>query len=107
MRAMRRVPHGLDVLLSSAAILVIAAPLLFTRTGFQVDFTNHLWLSWVAGKGLVQAGHPVYFINTTTEGVFNPFFAFYGGTLYMVTGAISELLGGHPTIAYVGVALLA
>src|SRR5262249_42306499 len=73
----------------------------------QVDFTNHLWLVWVAGKAFVQAGHPTYFINTTTQGVFNPWFAFYGGTLYMITGAISELLGGHPVIAYVGVTMLA
>jgi hypothetical protein len=108
MRAVRRFRiTSLDVLLSGAAILVIAAPLLFTRKGFQVDFTNHLWLAWVAGKALVQAGHPTYFINTSTQGVFNPWFAFYGGTLYMVTGAISELLGGHPVTAYVGVTMLA
>ena len=50
---------------------------------------------------------PSYFINTTTQGVFNPWFAFYGGTLYMITGGISELLGGHPVIAYVGVTVIA
>jgi len=108
MRAMRRLEaNGLDVLLASAVILAVASPMLFTHSGFQVDFTNHLWLVWVAGKALVQAGHPTYFLNTTTQGVFNPWFAFYGGTLYMVTGGISELLGGHPVIAYVGVTMIA
>lgn len=99
--------HGVDALLTSAVTLAITAPMLFTRAGFQVDFTNHLWLVWAAGKALVRAGHPTYFINTTTQGVFNPWFAFYGGTLYMTTGAIGELLGEHPVIAYVGVTTLA
>lgn len=88
-------------------MLAVTAPLLFTRSGFAVDFTNHLWLVWVAGKALAQAGHPTYFFNTTTQGVFNPWFAFYGGTLYMATGAISELLGEHPVVAYVGVTVAA
>jgi hypothetical protein len=108
MRAMRGLRQsGVDALLAGAAILAVVAPMLFTRTGFQVDFTNHLWLVWAAGKSLVAAGHPTYFINTTTQGVFNPWFAFYGGTLYMITGGISELLGGHPVVAYVGVTVLA
>jgi hypothetical protein len=88
-------------------VLLIAAPLLFTDSGFSLDFTNHLWLAWVAGKALVQAGHPSYFINTTNAGVFDPWFAFYGGTLYTVTGGISELLGGHPIIAFAAITTLA
>jgi len=97
----------LDALAAMAAVLLIAAPLLFTDSGFSLDFTNHLWLAWVAGKALVQAGHPSYFINTTGAGVFDPWFAFYGGTLYTVTGGISELLGGHPIVAFAGVTTLA
>jgi len=90
-----------------AIVVVVAAPMLFTNSGFAVDFTNHLWLTWVAGHLLVQAGHPTYFLNAKSVGVFYPWFAFYGGTLYMIVGGISELLGGHPVLAYVGITTLA
>jgi hypothetical protein len=80
--------------------------MLFTNSGFALDFTNHLWLSWAAGKELFETGHPVYFLNTSGLGVFYPMFAFYGGTLYTLTGAIGHLLG-HPVFAYVAVTIIA
>jgi hypothetical protein len=95
-----------DCLATAAVTVLVAAPMLFTSSGFALDFTNHLWLSWLAGKGLVAAGHPVYFINTTSAGVFEPWFAFYGGTLYMIAGGLSELIGGHPLVAYLAIAVL-
>jgi hypothetical protein len=96
-----------DVLLTAAATLVVSGPMLFTRSGFGEDFTNTLWLVWVAGKTLAQAGHPEFFLNTQTLGVFYPLFTFYGGPLYMTTGAISELLGGNAEIAFIGVTMVA
>ena len=33
--------------------------------------------------------------------MFDPFFMFYGGTLYAVTGAFSALVGHSPRVAYV------
>ncbi len=96
-----------DVLIAAAAVLLVAAPLLFTSSGFGIDFTNHLWLNWVEGTGLAQAGHPSYFLSARGIGVFYPFFAFYGGTLYTIVGGISDLLGGQPIAAYVGVTTLA
>lgn len=96
-----------DVLIGAAAVLLVAAPLLFTDSGFAPDFTNHLWLNWVEGTGLLQAGHPSYFLNAHEIGVFYPFFAFYGGTLYTIVGGISDLLGGQPAAAFVGVTTLA
>lgn len=97
---------GLDVFATTVIVLVVVAPLLFTDSGFALDFTNHLWLVWAASKALVQAGHPSYFINAKDIGVFYPFFAFYGGTLYAITGAIAELTG-DPVSAFVGVTVLA
>jgi hypothetical protein len=97
----------IDVLIGAAAVLLVAAPLLFTSSGFAPDFTNHLWLNWVEGTNLLQAGHPSYFLNAHGIGVFYPFFAFYGGTLYTIVGGISDLLGGQPVAAYVGVTTLA
>lgn len=100
-------PRTSHIIGALAIVVVVAAPMLFTSSGFAVDFTNHLWLTWVAGHLLVQAGHPTYFLNAKSVGVFYPWFAFYGGTLYMIVGGISELLGGHPILAYVGITTLA
>jgi len=90
-----------DLLISAAAVLLVAAPLLFTSSGFGLDFTNHLWLSWVQGEAIAHSGYPSYFLNAHGLGVFYPFFAFYGGTLYTLVGGISDLLGGQPVAAYV------
>jgi hypothetical protein len=97
-----------DVLLATAVVLAVTGPLLFTSSGFELDFTNHLWLSSVAGRGLVEAGHPSYFINTFNPdtGVFYPYFVFEGGTQYTIIGGIGELIGGHFVIAYVGFIVL-
>jgi hypothetical protein len=102
-----RRPRELDLLVGATVVVLVAAPMLFTDSGFAVDFTNHLWLTWVAGKALVESGHPSYFLNASEVGVFYPWFAFYGGSLYMIVGGISELLGGHPVLAFVGVTTLA
>ena len=96
-----------ELLAAAFVVVLVAAPMLFTSSGFALDFTNHLWLTWAAGNALVRAGHPSYFLNTTEIGVFYPWFAFYGGSLYMIVGGVSELLGGHPILAYVGVTTLA
>jgi uncharacterized integral membrane protein len=99
-----RSARAIDVVVTSAAIALVAAPLL--RSNAPLDLVNHLWIVWAAGKTFIQAGHPAFFINTTTQGVFNPWFAFYGGTLYELTGAISELIG-HPYVAFAGVTVAA
>jgi hypothetical protein len=91
----------------TGVVLVVAAPLLFTNSGFMADFTNHLWLVWSQARSIATTLHPSYFINTTTEGVFNPWFAFYGGSLYGTTGAIAALLGDRPIVAFVGVTMIA
>jgi hypothetical protein len=96
-----------DVLLTTAMVTLIAAPMLFTRSGFALDFTNSLWLTWAAGKGLVAAGHPSFFLNSDVMGVFYPWLAFEGATLLVLTGGFGELLGGHPELAFVSVTTLA
>jgi hypothetical protein len=88
-------------------VIIVAAPLLFTRSGFGVDFTNYLWIVWVASKSLAQYGHLNYFINTTTIGIFYPWFAFDGGTLYGIAGGASDLVGDHAVVGFIGVTMLA
>jgi len=97
--------HRTDVAVAVIAIAVLAAPLA-VRSSEPLDFVNNLWVVWAGGKALVAVGHPTYFFNTTTQGIFNPWFAFYGGTLVEGTGALAELIG-HPYVAYAGVTLVA
>jgi hypothetical protein len=111
-RARARTVWG-DWALTVAAVALVSSPALFSQSGFATDFTNHLWLLDVAGKNLVAAGHPTFFLNAIGHGsatnvasvspigVFEPFYAFYGGTLYTLVGAIAQLLGS-PVAAYVG-----
>jgi hypothetical protein len=98
-----------EVLLAIAVVLVATGPALFTQESFGLDFTNAVWLASVAGRSLMEMGHPSYFINTLNpdSGVFYPFFAFTGGTLYTLIGGIAELIGGHFLIAYLAVIVLA
>ena len=42
---------------------------------------------------------PSYFTNTAQDGIFNPFFAFYGGSMYAVLGLLSVLLGNNVVAA--------
>lgn len=104
---MRISTTGFDVLMVVAAVLVVTAPVLFTNSGFAVDFTDDLWVGWVAGREFIQGWHPSYFFNTNQLGVFYPFFAFYGGTLYTATGVVSDMLGNNPLVGFAAVTALA
>jgi hypothetical protein len=77
---------------------VLALPLLTNRT-FGYDWPDHLWLVWQQAQSISQLGRPSYFLQAH-QGVFEPFFAFYGGTFYAVTGAVADLIGHHPTVAF-------
>ncbi len=76
----------------------------FTRGGYSEDFTNSLWLIWVAGHHFGHSLWPSFFLNVDASGgingIFNPEFAFYGGPLYTATGALSALLFNHAAAAY-------
>jgi hypothetical protein len=80
-------------------VAVLALPL-FTDRVFGNDWPDHLWLVWQQSQSISQLGRPSYFLQAAA-GVYEPFFAFYGGTFYSFTGGISALLGDHPTVAYV------
>ena len=81
-------------------IVALAWPLLFTDATFNKDWLNNLWYVWHQGQA-IQAGHaPSLFVNYS-GGVFYPFYAFYGGTLYVLTGTLSLALGDAPLQAYI------
>lgn len=82
------------------ACLFVLSPALFTPRGFGPDYTNHLWLVWQQGLAISDTGHPTLFLQQP-GGIFQPFYGFYGGTLYALVGGASALLGNHAYEVYV------
>ncbi len=81
--------------------LFVVSPALFTPWGFGPDYTNHLWLVWQQSSAISHTGHPTLYLQST-KGIFEPFYAFYGGTLYAATGTIAAIFGNHAYWAYIG-----
>jgi hypothetical protein len=92
-------PVLIDLAIATLAVLLIASPLLFTRDGFAPDFTNDLWLVGYQQHVIAAHLHPTLFLQSQ-EGVFYPLFAFYGGTLFALSGALAALLGGSTILAF-------
>jgi hypothetical protein len=93
-------PAVIDVAIATLAVLLIASPLLFTSDGFAPDFTNELWLADYQQHVIAAHLHPTLFLQTQRLGVFYPLFAFYGGTLFALTGALAVVLGGSTILAF-------
>jgi putative flippase GtrA len=93
-----RKPVVLDVAIATLVILLVASPLLLTRDGFAPDFSNELWLSAYQQHAISAQLHPTLFLQTQ-QFVFEPLFAFYGGTLFAITGGLGALLGDS-TVAF-------
>jgi hypothetical protein len=73
------------------ALLII--PMAFTERTFAPDWTNDVWLVWKQGQSLADLGHPSYYLNASLLGAFYPIYAFYGGTLWAVSGLLDVLVG--------------
>ncbi len=87
------IKRGLPVL--GVVVLVLGAltwPLLFTYSGFATDWEHHLWLIWHQSNSIRAAVFPSLFLNSDYS-LFNPTYAFYGGTLYALTGALALVVG--------------
>ncbi len=91
--AVRRTPAWL---ISAVVGLAVLSPALLTQRAFGSDWGNHAWLMWAQGESLRSLGKPTFFLQTETA--FEPWFAFYGGTLYVLGGALGIVLG--PLTAY-------
>jgi hypothetical protein len=91
---------------SVALIGVLAWPLLFTDKTFNPDWDNHLWYLWHQSTAIRNNHFPSLYLNYS-GGVFYPFYAFYGGTLYAVAGTLSLALGDAPLQTYILTYLLA
>jgi hypothetical protein len=97
------VAGGLTV--AAVVIFICAYPMIAGRAaklgdgGFVgFDWFAHLWYIWHQEESLRAHLLPSYFAQNTS-GVFDPHFAFYGGTLYALTGLVSIALGHEAAFA--------
>jgi hypothetical protein len=88
------------LLLASGIVAVLIAPMVLTGSTFGGDWPGHLWLVEMQARNIEYLGHPSLFVQSTF-GAFEPWYAFYGGTLYALVGAGAVLIGGHVLVAYV------
>lgn len=107
-------PISIGVITRNAASVVgpalligaLAWPIVFTDSIFNDDWLNHLWFMWHESLA-IRANHwPSLFLNYS-HAVFYPYYAFYGGTIYALTGALSLALGNAPMEAYIATYLMA
>lgn len=90
------------VAVGSAAVVigVLAWPMLLTSSGLGGDWEHHLWYVWQQSLAIRANGSPSLFLSTPYS-VLYPQYAFYGGTINAIAGALSLALGGSPIAAYV------
>jgi hypothetical protein len=79
-----------------AACLLLLSPMLLTNRSFGPDWTNHLWALSTQGDAISGGGPSLYF-HVDILGVFYPFYAFYGGSLYAIGGGLSLVFGSAVT----------
>jgi hypothetical protein len=96
---------GGGLTLAAVVIFICAYPLIDGRAaelrdgGFVgFDWFAHLWYIWHQEESLRAHVLPSYFAHNTS-GIFDPHFAFYGGTLYTITGAVSVAIGHEAAYA--------
>jgi hypothetical protein len=81
-------------------IAVVAWPLVLSSATFNNDWLNHLWYMWHQSVAIKEDDAPSLYLDYS-GGILYPIYAFYGGTLYALVGAVSLLLGNAPLQAYV------
>ena len=86
-------------LIPAGVIFGLLTPILFTDRTFSTDWGNHLWLIWAQGREIADLGEPSYFLQSSL-GAFYPYYAFYGGTIYAISGTVSWLFGAEAAIVF-------
>jgi len=85
------------------AVVLIAAlmgPMVFTGSTFGGDWPTHLWLIQMQARNISALHRPSLFFQSGLGG-FEPWYAFYGGTLYSIAAAGAVLSGGHTLAVYI------
>jgi hypothetical protein len=90
-------------LIPATAILCLLAPILLTDDTFAIDWGNHYWLIYMQGVNIGFLHEPSIYLQSAL-GSFYPYFAFYGGTFYAVTGFIAKVFNTEVAVllAYAG-----
>lgn len=91
MIAARRLSASAGVLAAVALLVLLSQPLIFGGSDRGVDFYTHYWYAWHQSEALRHGGPTLYVHDTSA--VYITHFAFYGATLYVLTGALGLLLG--------------
>ena len=94
----------LGIALAALIIGICGWPLASTKVFYFTDWFVHLWYAWHQEGSLRAHGLPSLFAHDAA-GVFDPHFAFYGGTLYTITGMAALVVGPHT--AYLATWLMA
>lgn len=74
----------------AGAILCLLAPILFTDRTFATDWGNHYWLIYMQGLEIGSLHEPSIYLQSSL-GAFYPYYAFYGGAFYAVSGLIAKV----------------
>jgi hypothetical protein len=85
-------PVGLLVVFAGVVVLLMWPLLTFDPRLGGSDWDTQFWLIEQAAEGLRHHHHPSFFVSSD-QSVFYPMFAFYGGTLFGLGGAMALLLG--------------
>jgi hypothetical protein len=82
------------------AVLLVAllAPPALSASVRPADWYEHLWYVWHQSGSIRTNGVPSFFVHNL-DAVYNPHYAFYGGTLY-VSAAVLGLVLGSATAAF-------
>jgi hypothetical protein len=84
----------LGIVGAAAIILICARPMLWGRNFTGFDWYVNLWYVWHQAESLQTNGFPSLFVHNN-QGLFEPHFAFYGGTLYTLAGVLTLATGSH------------
>jgi|GEM_PF-2535830 len=76
----------------AAVVFLLIRPMLWKHQFVGFDWYAHLWYIWHQEGSLKATGLPTLF-NFNQTGLFDPHYAFYGGTLYVITAIISLAVG--------------
>jgi hypothetical protein len=87
----------------AGATLCLLAPILLTDRTFATDWGNHYWLIYMQGLELASLHEPSIYLQSTL-GAFYPYYAFYGGTFYAVSGFVAKVFSADVAVllAYAG-----
>jgi hypothetical protein len=79
------------------AILCLLAPILSTDGTFAIDWGNHYWLIYVQSAEIGSLHEPSIYLQTSL-GAFYPYYAFYGGTFYAVSGYLAQVFSADVAV---------